>query len=334
MTNKKRHACFDTSGRKTSDGQASHEHHARRPATVRLARDRFLGGCGLIAMLVVASSGSSFAADLPVSARSAPVPAAVAFNWSGFYVGGNIGWAGAAGGGPRDLSYTLRNLDDSYFNRDESVGNGWFNPQGSKSNNSVIGGVQFGYNYQFGKMVIGAETDFSFLNAKKKYSGAAADSLPWEPNYIYNVTEEMSAQTSLRWLGTVRARLGYTPIERLLAYVTGGVAYGEVRGSGEYNYREWGYWWGGPGDHFFDRRGGIVGSSNEVRWGWTAGAGLEYALTDHVSIRGEYLFVDLGSSSHSFLTSTRSGDVNTDETLTWQSKTRLNIARFGMNYRF
>ena len=71
-------------------------------------------------------------------------------------------------------------------------------------------------------------------------------------------------------------------------------------------------------------------SSNKIQWGYTVGAGLEYALTDLISIRGEYMFTDLGRSTHGV--SAVSED--STETVTWKSTTRLNALRLGVNFRF
>lgn len=62
---------------------------------------------------------------------------------------------------------------------------------------------------------------------------------------------------------------------------------------------------------------------------WTVGAGLEYALTDHVSLKGEYLFTDLGTKSHSVV----SPDDST-ESVTWSGSAQFHAARVGLNYRF
>ena len=80
-----------------------------------------------------------------------------------------------------------------------------------------------------------------------------------------------ACETDVPWLGTVRGRLGYA-VDRFLPYVTGGVAFGKV----EANV---------PG----------IGSDSDTRVGWTAGVGAEYAFTDRMSWKTEYLYVDLGS---------------------------------------
>jgi outer membrane immunogenic protein len=80
-----------------------------------------------------------------------------------------------------------------------------------------------------------------------------------------------SCETDVPWFGTARARLGYA-VDRFMPYVTGGLAYGKV----EANV---------PG----------VGSESDTRIGWTAGVGAEYAFTENMSWKTEYLYMDLGS---------------------------------------
>jgi outer membrane immunogenic protein len=176
--------------------------------------------------------------------QPAPPPAAL-FNWTGFYVGANAGyaWGSAAGG----------------------------NPSG------VIGGFTTGYNYQFQpNAVLGFETDITFSNADDSHNGRK-----FESDYI----------------GTLRARLGYS-VGNVMFYGTGGAAYGK----GELT------------------AGGLT--SEETQWGWTIGAGVEAMLTQNVSAKFEYLYVDLGNKSYA----TIGGPVNVDYT--------TNLLRGGVNYKF
>jgi outer membrane immunogenic protein len=76
--------------------------------------------------------------------------------------------------------------------------------------------------------------------------------------------------TNVPWYGTLRGRLGYAA-DRFMPYITGGLAYGKV----EANV---------PG----------FGSQSETQLGWTAGVGAEYALTNNISWKTEYLYMDLG----------------------------------------
>jgi outer membrane immunogenic protein len=95
----------------------------------------------------------------------------------------------------------------------------------------------------------------------------------------------VNAKASLDWLGTTRGKVGFvvTPDNRLQIYGTGGVAYGG--GSSHFNVYDSvynAYWSGNP---------------NSTRVGWTIGAGVEYALTNNITIGAEYLYADLGSTT-------------------------------------
>ena len=81
------------------------------------------------------------------------------------------------------------------------------------------------------------------------------------------------------YLVTVAPRIGYA-FGRWLPYVTGGLAVGDLDFSQEIE---------SPGSTF--RQGGSVDDTNA---GWMIGGGLQYALTDHWSLRTQYQFIDLG----------------------------------------
>jgi outer membrane immunogenic protein len=106
-------------------------------------------------------------------------------------------------------------------------------------------------------------------------------------------------QTTNSWLGTVRGRLGYA-VDRFMPYVTGGVAFGDV----EANV---------PG----------VGTASDTRVGWTAGVGAEYALSEKMSWKTEYLYVDLGKFNCG---AACAGPANVDF--------KAHIVRTGLNLRF
>ncbi len=93
---------------------------------------------------------------------------------------------------------------------------------------------------------------------------------------------------TLEYLGTARGRLGYAPLPNLLAYVTGGLAFGGVTESASF---------GQSLAPSLLSSGTAKGSAFENRAGWTLGAGLEYALTPALSAKVEYLYYDLGSKT-------------------------------------
>ena len=229
-----------------------------------------------VAALTVVGAVAAQAADLPTR-KEAPAPVFVPppFTWTGFYVGLNAG--GIWPSGSRDASL----FAPAAFAFPIST----FFPGGLGSQSAgFIGGGQAGYNWQTGAFVLGVETDFdgttlskSFNNVGTPFRGAGV------PALLANDFLSVNGKTSLSWLGTTRARLGFvaTPDNRLLIYATGGVAYG----GGTSNFSV-----------FDSTRGAFwTGSPSSTRVGWTIGGGAEYAVTNNVTIRGEYLYADLGS---------------------------------------
>lgn len=81
-----------------------------------------------------------------------------------------------------------------------------------------------------------------------------------------------SATAEQKWLASIRGRLGVA-FDRLLLYGTGGWAVSE-----------------------FEYRSG-AGRDSATHNGWTAGGGLEYAMTDHLTTRVEYRYADFGEET-------------------------------------
>ncbi len=104
----------------------------------------------------------------------------------------------------------------------------------------------------------------------------------------------VNGKNSLTWLGTTRGRVGFvaTPDNRLMIYGTGGVAYGG--GNSQFSA--------------FDNTTGSFWSGNpsSTRVGWVIGGGVEYAITNNITIKGEYLYADLGSSKFNNIANTAS----------------------------
>lgn len=132
------------------------------------------------------------------------------------------------------------------------------------SSGFFVGG-QIGYNYQFANnVVLGLETDLQWSDI----SGTVG--------LTYGGVSVASAGSSVDYFGTIRARLGYA-IDRFLPYITGGVAYGKT----------------GTDVTVF---GFAPLSASTTSWGWTIGAGGEFAVTNNWTFKAEYLYVDLGNS--------------------------------------
>jgi outer membrane immunogenic protein len=226
-----------------------------------------------VAALTAIGAVAAQAADLPTR-KEAPAPVFVPppFTWTGFYIGLNAG--GILSSGSRNATLVVPSSDiflNSFF--PGGIGN---------SQSGFIGGGQAGYNWQTGAFVLGIVTDFDGTTLSKNFNFSSAPFGPGTP--FPTDTLNVNAKASLDWLGTTRAKVGFvvTPDNRLQIYGTGGVAYGG--GSSHFNVFDSvnnAYWSGSP---------------SSTRVGWTVGAGVEYAITNNVTIGAEYLYADLGST--------------------------------------
>ncbi len=187
-----------------------------------------------------------------------------------------------------------------------------------------IGGGQAGYNWQTGAFVLGVETDFdgttvskSFNNVGTPFTGPFATAAGLGGDFL-----TVNGKAALSWLGTTRARVGFvaTPDNRLLIYATGGVAYG----GGTSNFSA------------FDSTTGAfwTGSPSTTRVGWTIGGGVEYAVTNNITIKGEYLYADLGSTSFSSVGNTAVADFFPGTVVSGKLSYNASIFRAGVNYKF
>jgi outer membrane immunogenic protein len=139
----------------------------------------------------------------------------------------------------------------------------------------TVGGL-IGCNYQTGNLVFGAESDLSYTSLNETDAvtlGAFAVTTTYH--------QEMRA------LGTVRGRIGYAFGPTLL-YAAAGLAYGDLKEFASIIPGPAGVLLGGTQ---------LAGARDQWRVGWTVGAGIEHLISPNWSIRGEYLYFDLGNSS-------------------------------------
>src|SRR4029077_9092737 len=250
----------------------------------------FAGAC-------LALANGAGAADLPVKAP----PAATAYDWTGLYVGGHIGYAAGSShwsamptvaAGPA-LSGSL----DLFNSFNAFTGTG-----------SYFGGFQAGYNYMLpSRWLFGVEADISFPNT---IAGTSTfSSAPTGP---------ASYSEAVEFSGTLRGRIGYAPnlgTGHWLFYATGGLAF-------SYDQFSRMQIAGTPAG------GTAVPAQTEnlflvPRDGAAGGFGVEYALPSHWSARLEYLFTGYGSRAVTFPAAAQR--CTSDRTLSeW---------RFGLNYR-
>jgi outer membrane immunogenic protein len=259
--------------------------------------------------------------DLPRKAPAAPV-VAPAYNWTGFYIGGNVG----GGWGSRDVSFAPNDPGTQFLFLSGAP------PPSSFDINGVPGGLQLGYNWQFDRnWLLGVETDFN--GSGLKGSTLSPGTLGIGPNLFPFM---VNADEHIKWFGTVRARLGFLPTGYLLAYITGGFAYGQVERTVTLNSPA-GI---GTGGFSFDCVSASLncfsGSSSSTRIGWTVGGGLEYAIWPRWTLKAEYLYVSLDSDSNltatalaAFPSNPAPASFNAN-----YSRANFNVARAGLNYRF
>lgn len=278
----------------------------------------------LAVLFATALTQIASAADLPRKALPTPPPTPV-YNWTGFYVGGNVGGAWKS----RDVDYSANDPLAVLLLGDDRV-----RPLPTSFDSSgIIGGVQIGYNWQFSRnWLVGFETDFDWSGVKGSASITNTD-----PGGVSTTTH---VDEHIKWFGTVRVRLGYLPLDTLLLYVTGGFAYGKVEHTGNYvndgTIQITGLPTGGFSLTCIPGPGAVcfTGSSSDVATGWTVGGGIEYALWQNWRVKAEYLYISLESQSVTetalrFAAGTSPASFNANF-----GRINLNLARAGLSYRF
>jgi outer membrane immunogenic protein len=174
--------------------------------------------------------------------------------WSGFYIGGNLGYA--FGGSDEvsvtsDVEGTVKGIDDLELH-------------------GIFGGGQVGYNAQWDALVIGAIADIEASDIHDDF----------KKNFVIEGNDDqVRASAKIDVWGTLRARLGVA-FDSVLIYGTGGLAWANV----DYDLRA---------DNFTTGGSGRIDSS-KTRVGYTVGGGLEWAIDDSWSLGAEYLYVNLG----------------------------------------
>jgi outer membrane immunogenic protein len=257
---------------------------------------------GLASVIALASIGAAQAA--------APAPVAV-WSWTGPYIGLNIGYSW----GYASNSETLTN------------GNGFvlFTDSGSPHMDGVIGGGQIGYNWQVSNWVWGLEADIQGSGQK----GPTRDFVcpagictslvtSGEGVPVFGPALTGSFEQKLNWFDTLRARAGLLVTPTVLAYVTGGLAYGEI----ESNLV------------LATPTTAAAFSQSATHAGWTVGVGIEGRIVGNWTAKVEYLYIDLGSISNAFTTTIPAFGGGFIGVASSTNKVTDNIVRVGVNYKF
>ncbi len=265
---------------------------------------RLLIGISAAASLITTGA---LAADLPARTYTkAPVYVEPVFDWTGFYIGGNLGYSW---GQSRDTS-TVTN----------TAGTVLFTSADKTRLDGIVGGGQIGYNWQMQRAVFGLEADFQGTDEKGSRDFICPQAT-CTPNFgviavFPGPAVPVTLNQKIDWFGTVRGRIGYLADPKLLLYVTGGLAYGDVESSA-----------------VIGNAGTAFSSVSNTHVGYTVGAGIEGVIGGNWTARLEYLYVDLGRVNGSFLT-TIGGLGGGVLSSNYSSRITDNVLRVGVNYKF
>jgi outer membrane immunogenic protein len=233
-----------------------------------------------------------------------PPPPAPVWTWTGFYVGGNAGY-----------SWGNSNSTVSFSDPTGLL----FSSQSNFGVNGAVGGGQIGYDWQTANWVFGVVTDFQGSGQ----NGSGIFVCPVSACSNGPFTESLSQR--LRWFGTVRGNIGITTnMSEYLWYVTGGLAYGNIRTVETIT---------GPG---------AVASLtfNDTNTGFAIGTGVRGHIVGNWSWMIEYLYMDLGTINTTGATGIVTSGLGFCDTHVCllapgsSSKFTDNILRFGINLKW
>jgi outer membrane immunogenic protein len=258
--------------------------------------------------LFVLSAGAASAADLAARPYTkAPPPVVAVYNWTGFYIGVNGGGAW----GREDNSF----LGNAAFTAPGAFpATSAFITASQQSNNQgrFTGGAQVGYNWQAGNWLLGVEGDINYL--ERKTYGFAGSGFPG-----INV---VSTSSTPEWFATLRGRVGILATPTFLLYGTGGVAFTDNGGKQNLVITQ------GAFTGFFNN------TNDDVRVGWTAGAGAEWGFAPNWSAKLEYLHVGFERQTDNVLFTGNLAAGFPGSAATISRRTDFDIVRAGINYRF
>jgi iron complex outermembrane receptor protein len=255
-------------------------------------------------------SGAAYAANAgsksPMLFKAQVLPA---WSWAGPYVGGTIGYSAG------------KSKTDTIFSNPES-GAELFATSASRRLDGAIGGAQAGYNWLAGIWLAGVEGDLNYSGQRAKLNAVCPGEI-CNPALVGiigdpSVIARFEQGQKLEWFATLRGRLGVTVTPDALAYVTGGLAVGEVMTAGTV--------FGFDGDA---NPVNTIVSSHNTKAGWAVGGGIEGRLVGNWTAKIEYLYLDLGT-----VTTIPAPAPNSTTAVAFNSRITDNILRVGVNYKF
>lgn len=234
--------------------------------------------------LAAAFAGSAWADGIPsrpvvVAPPPPPADRCGYGPWTGFYVGGNLGWSGF------DHNFHDRNglfRTDPWFAKEfPEFFNGFAPFRDDDDETSFTGGGQIGYNFQCQGIVFGVEADLNWADhSRSRFFPVNRFGIDLE-KFDLGRPHFFRREFDHDWFGTVRGRLGWAN-DRIMVYATAGGAYG----SPEHRLHGIDFWG-------FEHR-----SDDDVSWGWTAGGGVEFLAGTGWTVKLEGLWIDWDDGNH------------------------------------
>jgi len=246
-----------------------------------------------IGVAACALATAASAADMPVPAAPAyypPVYRPVIYDWTGIYVGGDVG-----GGWLNDVVTTTTATA--------------LMPAGAATRISaggVVGGGQVGVNVQFSQVVVGFEATWNASNL----TGTQVTPSP----LLANASEQSTSAAT--WYATATGRVGFA-LNDFLFYAKGGAAWMRADYTQAVTV---------PGGVF------TLQTLTDTRTGYTAGAGVEFGMTENLSAKLEYDYLGFGSRTYNFPNLMTPTGVPVVLPVSIKSATQL--ITVGVNYRF
>ncbi len=256
---------------------------------------RLFIGAAVAALLGTAGAASAGGLYEGEASIKDPVPMAPVAIWSGLYIGGTVGF----GTGDTSDRFDIRTEGDAALEEVTDDASAIFGlgfpptPEGITlleaflgndydMNGAFYGGL-VGYNWQSGSVVLGVEAGLNGTDFDGHVTCA-------------NIAD---CHRQLEYYASVTGRLGYA-MDNMMFYGFGGVAWGKVETKTSVL--------GTPVDDLWTGVDSVGFDNTATHVGWTAGVGLDFALSDRFVVGIEYAHVDLGEKTHAVLTATEEGE--------------------------
>jgi outer membrane immunogenic protein len=268
------------------------------------------GAVFLSALLLAAPMRTAGAADLAIKGPPPVVPWVCTF--CGWYAGLNAGYVITSGNG-----VTVSGINDPAGVGFGALLAGGALPFEANANFSgFIGGAQAGYNWEYARgFLLGVEGDFDGIAAKRTIAQPGLVPTGVAP---FTGPSSSSFEREADWVSTLRARFGVQVLNgSFMPYVTAGGAAAEVKMSSAFICTAC-----APATP----AAGVTAASTITRFGGAVGAGFEWMIVPKFTIKGEYMYVEVGNSTN---TLTYNGT-----TVTYSGRNGLNMLRAGINWYF